>query len=488
MPTIKIENFKGIIPAIHPSLLPAGCAIVAHNCRIKTGKLIPIRQPVKISGNTIWLENGLGKIADAKSLYAWRRTVTNGTAKSKRLDFLAWPGNVSVAKGNLADDDYERLFVSGETGVGTKGTDPCVYLSGSGGNSIIRRSLVKGLLPVPVATNGTHAGDVHLSDNNLRYTFFFQTWVDSYGYESGISEQSFNKYKNASSDSSYDSSCDGTFEYLDGDRVIFAAIDAKDVPDGAESATRRFYKVVTGTTTDSIQYIGEGKVGDKVTITLKDEDAGEVMQEIVSPPNDLKYITAMTGIGDFYCGFSASTPRTVMFSDIELPMSWPIAYRYDVKDDIVGLAVTSNSVFVLTNGYPWVITGTAPESMTAAMLAGPAACVSQRSICVYKNSVFYASHAGICTIYNDAVAGTIVQNITDKFFTYEQWQKLNPSTCLMAQYRGALHCFFPDSTTGYKGYVIDVAESERAITTHDEEASCLCVDGQDDALYYVRED
>jgi hypothetical protein len=186
--------------------------------------------------------------------------------------------------------------------------------------------------------------------------------------------------------------------------------------------------------------------------------------------------------GGFYTGFSPSSPHTVMFSDVGIVTSWPTAYRYDVKDNIVALATTSNSVFALTDGYPWVLSGTAPETMSAARLAGPAACVSPRSVVVYRNSVYYASNEGMMVIANSANAGTVCANLTDKIFTKDQWQALRPETCIAGQHDGALYLFFD----GAEGLRIDLAESAAAVTTHDEVASCMCVDERGDALCFVR--
>ena len=184
-----------------------------------------------------------------------------------------------------------------------------------------------------------------------------------------------------------------------------------------------------------------------------------------------------------------SAPKTVCFSDIDLPYSWPIAYRYDVADNLVALAVTSNSVFALTDGWPYVLSGTAPESMSVAKLAGPAACVSPRGVCVYRNAVYYVSNVGLMTIYNSADAGTVCANLTDKIFTKDQWLALNPSSCIMGQFDGALRLFFRDAEGGARdGLVIDLLDGPAiAVTTHDEAARCLCTDNAADKLYYVRE-
>jgi len=463
MPTIRIDSFAGIMPRVHPTLLPDGCAVKAHNCRLKSGKLSPLREPLKVSGKRIRLENGLDKIANASSLYLWRRG-------DNIEEFLAWPGIVKVAQGNIADDALDRIFVTGETGIGGTGLNhPCAYISSASGSSFTRHSLVKTALAAPVIKVAPANADTA----NTRYTFFFQTWVDAYGYESGVSDHSVNAGTE-----------DGSTEYNDGDEITFDALTA---PAGA--VMRRLYKVVTGTQTESIQFIAEQPVTGsgflEFTVAIKDEDAGEVIPSMVSPPVDLSWMSYVPG--NFYAGFSASRLRTVMFSDVNKPTSWPDAYMYDIRDNIVGLAVAGNTVYAMTDGYPWALSGSAPESMTPTVLSSPQACVSARSICIMDGSVFYASQDGICMLSQSSGYPLLVPVITEKYFSKREWDSLNPSSCIMDTYDGALHAWFTLDNGLRQGYVIDIGEGVSAITTHDEQAKAVFYDPREDALYYVRE-
>ena len=455
MPTIKIDSFSGIMPRVHPTLLPDSCAVKAHNCRLKSGKLSPLRQPLKVSGKRIRLENGLDKISDAESLYLWKRGAVS--------EFLAWPGVVRVAQSNIADDARRRIFVTGETGVGGTGKNhPCAYIASATGTSFARHSLVKTALTAPVVT--VEAGEPSDTDN-IRYTVFFQTWVDVYGYESGVSNPS------------------DEVEYNDGNEVTVAAVNA---PTGA--VIRRIYKVVTGSESERIQFISEQNVSGSFfpakTIKIKDEDAGEVMPMHVSPPEDLTWMSYMPG--NFYAGFSISNKRTVMFSDVNRPTSWIDAYKYDVRDDLVGLAVTGNTVFALTSGFPWSISGTAPESMSPSVMTSPQACVSARSICVMGGAAFYASQDGICMLSPYSDYPMLVPVITEKYFGKREWDALNPSSCIMDSYDGALHAWFTLTGGTRIGYIFDIGEGVSAITTHDEQAQSVFYDVETDGMYYVR--
>lgn len=473
MAGVKVDTFGGVAPRRHPTQLADGMAVEAHNCRLKTGKLVPLRAPRLVEGTRVLMEGGLSDVADARSMHVWRR-------RDGSFDFLLFRGVTWAVPGNVADDDLTRLVVSGDRDGDGKADEPAVFMRAGAFGLVRAVPLAKDPLPAPRAQR--NAGQGELTDNR-RYTRFFTTWVDEYGMESPFSAPSLAKGEDGEW-------AEGDLEYMDGDAVTVSGFGKRADYPGAKLV--RVYKVVTGAETGRAQFVAEadatldGTWESGVGFKVKDEDAGEVMPEIEAPPRDLSCVLDVPGA--FYCGFSPSSPKTVFFSDVDLLYSWPVAYRYDVRDNVVALAVTANSVFALTDGWPYVLTGTAPEGMSVSKLAGPAACVSPTGVCVWRNAVYFASHAGLMTIYNDADAGTVCANATDQFFTKEQWQALNPSSCVMGQHDGALFLFFTLADGTHRGLTIDLAENAaRSVTTHDEAARCLCVDDGGGKMYYVRE-
>lgn len=447
---IRIDNFHGIQPRLHPSLLVDGMAVRAHNCRLKSGKLVPLKKPRQVH-NPIFLQGSLDRIGNAKSLYLWRR---NG-----RADFVAWKGVVRVAQSNLADDERARFFASGDVEV--DGGGPVVFVSNVNDSGYVVRSLIKEPLPAPSLTveSPTDANDV-------RYAVWYQTWVDALGYESPTSDGS------------------DEVSYSDGQSVTVGMMPA---PSGA--VARRFYKTVAGTSaeTDGIQFVYEQQVVQgvfpAVAVAVKDEDCGEAMPDIKAPPADLRDMQFVSGA--FYAGWSPSNPRTVMFSDVDLPYSWPLGYRYDVRDEIVGVIPVKNSVYVLTKGYPSVLSGYAPESMTVTDITSRQGCVSARSIVAAEGSVYYASADGICQMNPDTQYAMHVNLITDKYISKEQWAALAPETCFMEEYDGALFAWFSPPGRSPLAYIFDLKEGSDAITTHDFMATCAFYDCVDDELYCV---
>ena len=195
MATVKIDKFGGIVPRMAPSLLPDGAATVAHDLRLKSGKAVPLREPASVdsSRHTVYHENGLSDIGDARSVYCWKRTLANGTV---RTDFLAFPGTVYFTHGNIADDKYDRIFLTGETGISfTRSTGgivsncPVAYLSNRSSNDdgedFDRFCICKEPMSAPrcMVKAGTSPSGVPEDS----YAYFFLTWFDKYGYESPAS-------------------------------------------------------------------------------------------------------------------------------------------------------------------------------------------------------------------------------------------------------------------------------------------------------------
>lgn len=471
MATIKIDKFGGIAPRQHPTQLADGMAVEAHNVKLKSGKLVPLRQPKIEEEIYTHREEGLSSVSEAQSMHIWRNYYSG-------FDFLLFKGVTWLSEGNIADDEKARVIVSGDRDGDGEIDEPVVYMKDA-----TNRKIIHPIIKTPLGAPKVSRVNTTELNENRRYTRFFVTWVDEYGYESPVSQPSLTW---SSASESYE---DEDFEYMDGDTVSIKLEISGEEKD--KIAKLRFYKVITGTEEGRIQFIAEKSVdyADKdgnYYVMVKDENAGEVMPEIEAPPEDLHCILDVPG--GFYCGISRKSPHTVMFSDIDLLYSWPIAYRYDVKDKLVALAVAGNTVFALTNGTPYVLTGTAPESMTVTKLANSAACISPRGVCVYRNAVYFVSNAGLMTIYANTSSGTVCENLTDKIFTKEQWQAFNPASCVMGQFDGALHLFFDKTDGSHYGLTIDLTEGAAvAVTTHDETAKCVCVDNEADKMYYIRE-
>jgi hypothetical protein len=168
--------------------------------------------------------------------------------------------------------------------------------------------------------------------------------------------------------------------------------------------------------TDNIA-LGVGSYVDKVL----QSSLGEVIPSTswVAPPVDMLGLRMMAnGIA-----IGWSQEKTICFSEQYQPHAYPAKYRVSVDYPVVGIAVFGQSAAILTKGFPYLVGGVSPESMTLTKIPLEQACVSKRSIVETGNGVMYASPDGLVAI---TPAGTDV--VTKTVLTQAQWQAYNPDT------------------------------------------------------------
>ena len=92
MPPIKLQTFGGIQPLLDARLLPESGAQVAHNCVLERGTIVPYRAPLALQTVP----------AGTRSVYLYRDA------------WLTWTGDVRAVAGPLADDQFQRLYFTGD--------------------------------------------------------------------------------------------------------------------------------------------------------------------------------------------------------------------------------------------------------------------------------------------------------------------------------------------------------------------------------------
>ncbi|MCE5180600.1 MAG: hypothetical protein LLG15_02255 [Betaproteobacteria bacterium] len=143
--------------------------------------------------------------------------------------------------------------------------------------------------------------------------------------------------------------------------------------------------------------------------------------------------------------------KTVCPSVPYAPYAYPLAYRTACDYDIVGLVPTAAGIAVLTQGLPYLLTGTDPSSWAAVKLEAQQACVARRSIVDMGDYGMYASPDGLV-----AINGATVELVTREVMTRDQWQEYNPSTIVAAQTEGRyIATYVPLAGGSRKGFLYD---------------------------------
>lgn len=240
------------------------------------------------------------------------------------------------------------------------------------------------------------------------------------------------------------------------------------------------YRTVTGSAGDTaFFFVAQMDIGTTVyTDTTTDDDvsSNSILESIYwsSPPTDLQGITLMAN--GIIAGFRNNE---IWFCEPYRPHAWPAPYVISVESTVVGFGTIGTTLFALTTGSPFAITGINPGSMAVSRIAAVEPCLSRGSILSTPEGVVYASPNGLVL----ALPG-MASVITKKLFTKDEWQDLVKTPTLRSSMLTggyytygsvAAGCFDPNSfdngsflmddfTGAYSGAFIDYKDQRIAFT------------------------
>jgi len=263
-----------------------------------------------------------------------------------------------------------------------------------------------------------------------------------------------------------------------GERVDLTNI--LDAPAGDYLITaKRIYRSNVGTDgSAAFQFVAE--IGPTVTVytdTTKPQDLGEtiVSTEWDPPPADMQGLIEIHEA--VLAGFSKNE---LIFSEPNQPHAYPDKYRLTATYDIVAIANFGSSVFIGTQGTPYVATGVHPESMSLERIEVIQPCLSKRSMVDMGYTVLYAAPNGLAYVSS----GQIII-ATETHFTQTEWQELNPPSMMAARYDDRYVCFFTKVNGTKGGFVFDPKERDSALTFLDFGADEAWTDPRTGDLYIV---
>lgn len=192
-----------------------------------------------------------------------------------------------------------------------------------------------------------------------------------------------------------------------------------------------------------------------------------------APPVNLK---GMVAIGNgVLAGF---VENRVYFSEPSAPHAWPVEYEITLESKIVALSSLGGSLLVLTEGYPYIISGSNPAVMNDRRIDAMYPCVSASSVVPANSGVMYASHDGVIQIRTDQ--GPIV--LTKALYDPDVWnEEFDPSTIVATYYNES---YVAAHSTG--AFVFEPNEQGGTFITHDEVFTALWYNSRDDELYFTK--
>lgn len=227
---------------------------------------------------------------------------------------------------------------------------------------------------------------------------------------------------------------DASTAYAVGDFVLYGA-----------TAAKTLYKC-TSTHAAGAWNAGHFTAGDDVSdATLTAEDVCE-SETYEPPPSGMKgAVMTSNGIVAGYVG------NQIYFSEPFLPHAFPSGYSQSIEEDVVALGAFGESVAILTEGVPYVATGTAPEQMTIPKVGSDKKpCLSALGVVTGKDGVIYPSKEGLIRI--DAGGAN---NISFPWLTPTEWAEYYPDTIRAVYYAGKYIGFY--SYAGVSGgFILDL--------------------------------
>ena len=435
MAYLKLISFGGIAPQISPRLIGENIAQTAEDVLLDSGRLVPLRNNTDSYTLSTTGQNSIFKYETGGTDY-WLEWADEG---------------VDVVLGPIAGDNTDRVYWTGEAASFARMANATLVTSGSG--SYPRASYRLGI-PIPEATATTSVSGTDDGTQTKYSTSYVYTFVSAYGEEGPPSAAST------------------VFDKVDGQTVTISNMSTSAGSGAGRSNTnithKRLYRSNTGSNTTAFQFVKEITLATaSTTDALNNSALGEVIPSTywIGPPNEvsgdypdgpMKGLTAMPN--GIFAGF---TGKRLCFSEPYLPHAWPVAYRTTIEETIVGIEMAGQGLIVATEGTPYLIAGTDPQSMSVVRIEASQACLSKTSMVDMGPYVLYAGADGLV-----AVAGTDVDVVTEGILSPEQWRA--------DYYPGALRGFLWEgryvglytSGSNYGGFIFDPrGQQENTLTT-----------------------
>jgi len=162
------------------------------------------------------------------------------------------------------------------------------------------------------------------------------------------------------------------------------------------------------------------------------------------PPEDLQGLVAIQN--NILAGFSGNV---VYFSEPGVFHAWPSEYAITLEHNIVGLASISGFLLVLTDAYPYSVSGSDPATFSQSRIDANYPCLNRRSIVNMGFGIVYATHEGLA-VFSPSIGPAI---ITKLLYNSDTWRTdLDPSTLVATFYNDN---YFASHSTGAITYERD---------------------------------
>jgi hypothetical protein len=249
-----------------------------------------------------------------------------------------------------------------------------------------------------------------------------------------------------------------------------------DEPSGTYGVNRfRIYRTQSTSTGADFYFLRE-IASTQISTTDDGRTLGEVLPTTtwLMPPTGLSFLTGL------WNGMMAGIDgRSVRFCEAYTYYAWPIAYEILPSNaQPVALATFGQTLVMLTNGNPSLITGSTPDAMDEMPMEFYQACIASASAVGVGHGVVWASPDGLCYVGSGGP-----KLLTDGVMTRDDWQAINPSSIKGAVYERRYFGFFTQDGVR-KAFIYDFS-NPHGMYFLDFGADALFMDDLNDTLFVL---
>ena len=257
---------------------------------------------------------------------------------------------------------------------------------------------------------------------------------------------------------------------------------AADVATTTVAAGTLYHDVSENPPTTAARYWGDGSYNFTDDFDPLNLSTILTSDEYDAPPDDLQGLIAAQN--NILAGFVGNK---LYLSEPALPHAWPIAYAVTFEYDIVGLAPINGDIFVMTKGYPYLVSGSDPAAgLSIQRIDALYPCLNRKGIVSMNYGVVYPTHDGMA-VFSPGSGPNI---ITRANFNNDTWAtELDPTTIVgefygdayLASHSTGGFAFEPDKTIG--GQFVDLDFTYTASWYDPVEGRLFCVTGTNGDIY-----
>lgn len=387
MKYVVISNFGGIYPRFAEHTLDSYQATIAHNVRLRDGRL------------EAWRE----KCVFAEAYKAAKTLHVLG------CHALLWSGIVHVA---TTMPDWKRFYVTGHAAY-----PEVVTMSCDGSLSYSR-------LGIPAPETAPYISGASSCERDSDARSYVYTYVNHWGEESAPSEPSNVITVSDGTDVTLTNIAQPDIEY-DIDHInIYRAVTAIKTYGEQQQKFNTSYLFVDSIPLGSTTYI------DKLSMT----GLGSALEtlDVLEPPAALTNLVAF----DDVVRLAGTVKNKIYFSEYFQLYNWPVRYEMTLDDTIIHMRAQGQRLFITTDTVPYIVDAAKSTVIKCGTPMPDIACQYAHTTLMIPQGLVYVSPKGLVLLK----ATGDVSILTKAWYSPEEWVKIAPETARLGYHEGYIFC------------------------------------------------